>query len=351
MLLEKTVARIGELDAAAMEKARSHQKNLIKPYGSLGMLEDVAVKIAGITGEINPILEKKAVITCAGDHGVAARRVSVADQEVTRQMVRGFLDGGAAINVLARHAGARVICVDVGMAKPVDDPRLKVRRVGPGTDDIAAGPAMSREQARAAVEAGIEAAAGEMEQGAQLLATGDMGIGNTTPSTAILAAFTGFPVELITGKGTGIDREAMQRKSQIVEQALQVNKPDPREGLDVLAGVGGFEIGAIAGVILVAAASRVPVVIDGFISGAGAMIARALAPRAVDFVLASHLSEEPGHRVMLTWLGVRPMLQMNMRLGEGTGAALSFTLIDAALKIAREMATFDQAGVSDTGLR
>jgi nicotinate-nucleotide--dimethylbenzimidazole phosphoribosyltransferase len=351
MMLEKTVKRIGELDAGAMEKARGHQKNLIKPYGSLGMLEDVAVQIAGITGEVKPILENKAVITCAGDHGVAARKVSVADQEVTRQMVRGFLDGGAAINVLTRHAGARVICVDVGMAKPVDDPRLKVRRVGPGTGDITAGPAMSREQARSAVEAGIEVAAGEIKKGAQLLATGDMGIGNTTPSTAILAAFTGFPVALITGKGTGIDHEAMQRKGRIVEQALEVNRPDPRDGLDVLAGVGGFEIGAIAGVILGAAAFRVPVVIDGFISGAGAMIARALAPRSVNFVLASHLSEEPGHKVMLTWLGVRPMLQMNMRLGEGTGAALSFTLIDAALKIAREMATFDQAGVSDTGLR
>ncbi|HOB28757.1 MAG: nicotinate-nucleotide--dimethylbenzimidazole phosphoribosyltransferase [Dethiobacteria bacterium] len=351
MLLEKTIAGIGELNAEAMEEARGHQKNLIKPYGSLGMLEDVAVKIAGITGEVKPVLENKAVITCAGDHGVAARKVSVADQEVTRQMVRGFLDGGAAINVLTRHAGARVICVDVGMVKPVDDPRLKVRRVGPGTGDIATGPAMSREQARAAVEAGIEVAAAEIEKGVELLATGDMGIGNTTPSTAILAAFTGFPAFLITGRGTGIDREALQRKAQIVEEALKVNKPDPRDGLDVLAGVGGFEIGAIAGVILSAAASRVPVVIDGFISGAGAMIARALAPRALDFVLASHLSEEPGHKVMLTWLGVRPLLQMNMRLGEGTGAALSFTLIDAALKIVREMATYDQAGVSDTGLR
>ena len=351
MLLEKTIAAIGELNGEAMEKARGHQKNLIKPYGSLGMLEDVAVKIAGITGKIKPRLENRAVITCAGDHGVAARKISVADQEVTGQMVRGFLDGGAAINVLTKHAGARVICVDVGMIRPVDDPRLKVCRVGPGTADIAAGPAMSGQQARAAVEAGIEVAAEEVRKGVQLLATGDMGIGNTTPSTAILAAFTGFPVSLITGKGTGIDHETMQRKTQIVEQALNLNKPDPRDGLDVLAKVGGFEIGAITGVILAAAASRVPVVIDGFISGAGAMIARALAPGVVDFMLASHLSEEPGHKVMLTWLGVHPMLQINMRLGEGTGAALSFTLIDAALKIAREMATYDQAGVSDTGLR
>ncbi|MGI5876687.1 MAG: nicotinate-nucleotide--dimethylbenzimidazole phosphoribosyltransferase [Dethiobacteria bacterium] len=351
MLLEKTIERIRELDQEAMEKARGYQKNLIKPYGSLGMLEDVAIKIAGITGEAKPLLENKAVITCAGDHGVAAQNVSVADQEVTQQMVRGFLNGGAAINVITRHVGARVICVDVGIAKPIEDPRLKVHRVGPGTNNIATGPAMTLEQARAAVEAGIEVATEEIQGGTQLLATGDMGIGNTTPSTAILAAFTGFPVDLITGKGTGIDHAAMQRKARIVEQALEVNKPDARDGLDVLAKVGGFEIGAIAGVILAAAASRVPVVIDGFISGAGAMIARALAPRSVDFMLASHLSEEPGHKVMITWLGVRPMLHMNMRLGEGTGAALSFTLIDAALKIVREMATFDEAGVSDTGLR
>lgn len=351
MLLEKTIAGIGKLDAGVMEKARRHQKNLVKPAGSLGMLEEVAVRIAGITGAIKPVLEKKTVIVCAGDHGVAARKVSAADQEVTGQMVRGFLDGGAAINVLAGHVGAEVICVDLGMIRPIDDPRLRVHRLGPGTADIAAGPAMSRAQARAAVETGIAIAAGEIEKGVKLLATGDMGIGNTTPSTAILAAFTGFPVALITGQGTGIGPEAMQRKTQIVEQALRVNKPDPRDGLAVLAGVGGFEIGAIAGVILGAAALRTPVVIDGLISGAGAMIARALAPAALDFVLASHLSEEPGHRVMLNWLGVRPMLQMNMRLGEGTGAALSLPLIDAALKIAREMATYDQAGVSDRGLR
>ena len=351
-MLKKTIAKIGELDRGVMEKARSHQKDLIKPCGSLGMLEEVAIKIAGITREIKPALENKVVITCAGDHGVAAaQKVSAAEQEVTQQMVQGFLEGGAAISVISRHSGAKVICVDVGMVRPVEDGRIRSHRIGAGTADLASGPAMSREQAVAAVEAGIEVAAGEIEKGAQLLATGDMGIGNTTPSTAILAAFTGLPVSLITGKGTGIDGEARLRKVQVVEQALKINRPDPRDGLAVLAGVGGFEIGAIAGVILGAAASRVPVVIDGFISGAGAMIARSLAPRALDFVIASHLSEEPGHKVMMTWLDVSPMLQMNMRLGEGTGAALSFTLIDAALKIAREMATFDQAGVSDIGLR
>lgn len=350
MLLEETIAKIGELDKEAQARARRRQDALIKPMGSLGMLEDVAIKIAGITGETMPWLEKKAVITMAGDHGIAREGVSAASQEVTPQMVRGFLNGGAAINVLTRHAGARVVCVDMGMAKVVDDPRLVVRRIGPGTNNIAEGPAMTREQARAAVEAGIEIATEEIRGGTQLLATGDMGIGNTTPSTAILAAFTGFPVPLLTGKGTGLNPEGVQRKARLIEKALAVNTPDPRDGLDVLAKVGGFEIGGLAGVILGAAASRVPVVIDGFISGAAAMIARSLAPRAVDYMIASHLSEEPGHRIMLTWLGVEPMLHMRMRLGEGTGAALAFTIIDAALKIVREMATFEEAGVCDEGL-
>lgn len=351
MLLETTIKKISELQSEAMERARNHQKNLIKPYGSLGMLEEVAVKIAGITGEVSPNLEKKAVITCAGDHGVTKQGVSVAAQEVSKQMLIGMLNGGAAINVLSRHVGAEVICVDFGIVEQLDDPRLVVKRVAPATDDISQGPAMTREQARAAVEGGIETAIEAINKGKQLLATGDLGIGNTTPSSAILAAFTGFPVDLIIGKGTGIKHDAMQRKIRVVEQALSINKPDPRDGLDVLAKVGGFEIGGIAGVILGAAASRVPVVIDGFISCAGAMIARSLAPQSVDYMIASHLSEEPGHKIMLTWLGLKPMLHMNMRLGEGTGAALAFNLIDAALGIVREMASFDSAGVSDDGLR
>ncbi len=351
MLLEKIVDQIGGLDEEAMDKARDIQKNLIKPYGSLGMLEEVAIKIAGITREPRAQLRNKTVITCAGDHGVAAEGVSVADQEVTQQMVKGFINEGAAINVLARHVGAKVTCVDMGMIKAVDDPGVVMHRVGPGTKNISQGPAMTREEARQAVEAGIQVAMDEIASGAQMLATGDMGIGNTTPSTAILAAFTGFPPAIITGKGTGINSDAMIRKAKIVENAISINNPDPRDGLDVLAKVGGFEIGGIAGVILGAAASQVPVVIDGFISGAGAMIARALAPHSLDFVLASHLSEEPGHKMMMTWLDLSPMLHMNMRLGEGTGAALSFTLIDAALKVVSEMTTFDEAGVSDTGLR
>lgn len=350
MLMEDTISKIGELDREAQKKARQRQENLIKPMGSLGMLEDVAVKISGITGEVMPWLEKKTVITIAGDHGVARDGVSAASQDVTPQMVRGFLNGGAAINVLTRHVGAQVVCADLGMVKSVDDPRLISKRIGPGTNNIAEGPAMSREQARAAVETGIRLAADEIAKGTQLLGTGDMGIGNTTPSTAILAAFTGFPVSLLTGKGTGLDEAGVERKARLIEKALDLNKPDPRDGLDVLAKVGGFEIGGLAGVILGAAASRVPVVIDGFISGAAAMIARSLEPRSVDYMIASHLSEEPGHKVMLTWLGIEPLLQMRMRLGEGTGAALAFTLVDAALKIVKEMATFQEAGVCDDGL-
>ncbi|NPV29674.1 MAG: nicotinate-nucleotide--dimethylbenzimidazole phosphoribosyltransferase [Firmicutes bacterium] len=346
LLLESTIGKIGEICDEARAKARERLDQLTKPRGSLGMLEDVAAQIAGITGQSLPRLENKAVIVMAGDHGVVAEGVSAYPQEVTPQMVRNFLRGGAAINVLARQAGARVVCVDMGVAAPLDEPGLINRKIAPGTKNFISGPAMTREEARAAVEAGIEIANQAISEGVNLLATGDMGIGNTTPSTAILAAFTGFPVPLITGRGTGLDQPGVQRKVEVIEQALKVNNPDPRDGLDVLAKVGGFEIGGLAGVILGAAAARVPVVIDGFISGAAAMVARSLAPRAVNYVIASHLSEEPGHRVMLTWLGIKPMLQMQMRLGEGTGAVLAFHLVEAALRILREMATFGEAGVT-----
>lgn len=347
LLLEETIERIGSLDEGAVKAARRRLDSLTKPPGSLGMLEDIAAQIAGITGKIQPWLEKKAVIVMAGDHGVCEEGVSAFPQEVTPQMVLNFLKGGAAINVLARQAGAKVVCVDMGMVTPLEEPGLVIRRLGSGTKNLAAGPAMTLEQARSAVESGIEVATKEIvNNGIELLATGDMGIGNTTPSTAVLAAFTGFPVSILAGKGTGLDQAGIQRKISAVEKALAINKPDPRDGLDVLAKVGGFEIGGLAGVILAAAAARVPVVIDGFISGAAAMIARSLAPRSVHFMIASHLSEEPGHQVMLNWLGLKPMLHMGMRLGEGTGAVLAFHLIEAALRILREMATFEEAGVS-----
>jgi nicotinate-nucleotide--dimethylbenzimidazole phosphoribosyltransferase len=347
VLLEETIGRIGDLNGEVSQAACQRQDSLTKPPGSLGMLEDVAIKIAGITGQLYPQVDKKTVITMAGDHGVCAEGVNAYPQNVTPQMILNFLHGGAAVNVLSRHAGSRVVAVDMGIVAPLEAPGLLVRRIGPGTANMAVGPAMTREQARAAVEAGIEIASQEIAGGTQLLATGDMGIGNTTPSTAILAAFTGFPVAMLSGKGTGLDSPGMMRKIKAIEKALDVNRPDPRDGLDVLSKVGGFEIGGLAGVILGGAAAHVPVVIDGFISGAAAMIAKALAPKSINFMIASHLSEEPGHKVMCNWLGIQPMLHMNMRLGEGSGAVLTFPLIDAALKVMSEMATFEEAGVSE----
>ena len=311
------------------------------------MLEELAKKLAGIVRSPFPKVEDKVVIVMAGDHGVVAEGVSAFPQEVTPQMVYNFIRGGAGINVLARHAGARVVVADIGVAAEIDHPLLVKCKVRPGTANIARGPAMSREEAVRALEAGIEVVSREIERGADLVATGDMGIGNTTPSSAILAAFTGLPLDDIVGRGTGIDDERLRSKKEAITRALETNRPDPADALDVLAKVGGLEIGGLAGVILGAAARRTPVVIDGFISGAAALVAARLVPRAVDFMIASHVSEEPGHRHILRLLGLHPMLHLKMRLGEGTGAALAFHLVEAATKILAEMATFAGAGVSE----
>ena len=346
-LLERTIQSIQPLDAIAMDAARARQNRLTKPPGSLGRLEEISIQVAGITGQERPVIGDKVVITCAGDHGVVAQGVSAYPQEVTPQMVDNFLAGGAAINVLARHVGARVVVVDVGVAADFEtQPGLVVKKVAHGTADMTQGPAMSREQAVQAVEAGIEVMENEIAQGASLIATGDMGIGNTTPSSAIVAAITGLPVARVTGHGTGIDDIRLVHKVVVIEQALAVNRPNPDDALDVLSKVGGFEIGAIAGVILGAAAQRVPVVIDGFISTAGALIADGLAPLARDTMIAAHDSVEIGHKAMLDHLGLVPCLDFDLRLGEGTGAALVLSVVEAACKILDEMATFESAGVS-----
>jgi nicotinate-nucleotide--dimethylbenzimidazole phosphoribosyltransferase len=346
-LLERTIQSIQPLDAIAMDAARARQNRLTKPPGSLGRLEEISIQVAGITGQERPVIGDKVVITCAGDHGVVAQGVSAYPQEVTPQMVDNFLAGGAAINVLARHVGARVVVVDVGVAADFEtQPGLVVKKVAHGTADMTQGPAMSREQAVQAVEAGIEVMENEIAQGASLIATGDMGIGNTTPSSAIVAAITGLPVARVTGHGTGIDDIRLVHKVAVIEQALAVNRPNPDDALDVLSKVGGFEIGAIAGVILGAAAQRVPVVIDGFISTAGALIADGLAPLARDTMIAAHDSVEIGHKAMLDHLGLVPCLDFDLRLGEGTGAALVLSVVEAACKILDEMATFESAGVS-----
>lgn len=346
MNIEKLIEKIEPLNGEAMQKAMARLNNLTKPPGSLGVLEDLVVQLAGITGEFMPRAENKTVIVMAGDHGVVEEGVSIAPQSVTPQMVYNFLNGGAGINVLARFAGARVKVVDVGVADPaLSGIGLISRKVRLGTANMTKGPAMSREEVIQAISIGVEAAGDAIDQGSNLLATGEMGIGNTTPSSAILAVYTEAPLPVIVGRGTGLDDEGVQRKIKVIETALKVNKPDPADPLDVLAKVGGLEIAGMTGIILGAAARRVPVVIDGFISGVAALIACKLTPLSKDYIIASHLSEEPGHKIALEAIGLEPMLRMRMRLGEGTGAALAFNLIEAATRIMSEMATFAEAGV------
>lgn len=350
MPLNHLIASIAPLDQTATEAAKARQDALTKPQGSLGRLEKLSVQVAGITGDPVPNIQHKVALVMAGDHGVVAEGVSAYPQEVTPQMVYNFLRGGAAINVLARHVGARVVVVDMGIATPLEPhPDLIDRKIAPGTGNITRGPAMTREQATRSLMAGVEIVQELVQNGLDILATGDMGIGNTTPSAAIAAVFTGQPIVEIAGRGTGVDDAGLQRKVSAIQRALQVNQPDPRDSLDVLAKIGGFEIGGLAGAILAAAAHRRPVVIDGFISSAAAMIAVELAPQVRSYLIAAHTSMERGHHLMMDWLGVEPLLDLQMRLGEGTGAALALSLVEAACKILNEMATFGEAGVSKKG--
>ena len=346
--LEEVIGAIGPLDEGAMAQARRRQDSLTKPRGSLGRLEELSVQVAGITGQAVPRLAHKVIVTMAGDHGVVAEGVSLYPQEVTPQMVFNFLRGGAGINVLARHIGARVVVVDIGVAAPLGPhPGLLSRKVAFGTRNMARGPALSREEAWKAIEVGLGVVEEESARGLDIVGTGDMGIGNTTPSAAIAAVFTGQPVARVTGRGTGLDDARLSQKVSVIERALHINRPDPKDPLEVLAKVGGLEIGGLAGVMLGAAARRIPVVIDGFISGAAALIAVALCPQLKGYLIAAHLSSEPGHRLVLEHLGLKPLLNLEMRLGEGTGAALGISLVEAATKLLAEMATFTEAGVSE----
>jgi nicotinate-nucleotide--dimethylbenzimidazole phosphoribosyltransferase len=345
-MIDAVLKRISPLDEGAMRAARLRQDRLTKPRGSLGVLEDISVKVAGITGNPLPKPGKKMVLVMAADHGVTEEGVSLYPAEVTAQMVLNFLAGGAAINVLARHAGAQVRVVDIGVKTPLSHPGLTARKVRPGTGNMAMGPAMTREEAIAGVEVGIEVAMEEISGGMDFLAMGDMGIGNTTAASAVTACMTGLDPKEVTGRGTGIDDASLERKVQVIRRALEVNQPLPSDALDVLSKVGGLEIAGIAGAILACAAERRPVIIDGFISSAGALIAASLAPGATDYMIASHLSVERGHGAILEKLNLHPVINANMRLGEGTGAALAFLLVDASLKILVEMATFEEAGVS-----
>lgn len=347
MSLQTIISQIPELDQAAMDAARQRQDTLTKPPGSLGRLEALSIQIAGITGQPIPTIQHKVITTMAGDHGVVTEGVSAFPQDVTWQMVANFLHGGAAINVLARHVGARVIVVDMGVARDLEPhPRLSIKKIDYGTRNFTQGPAMSREQAEQALLAGASVVEAELENGFDLLGTGEMGIGNTTPSAAIAAVFTGrAPLEVV-GRGTGLDDEGVRHKAEVVQRGLELNQPDPTDALDVLAKVGGFEIAGLAGAMLAAAAHRKPILVDGFISTAAAMIAVGLAPQVRPFLIASHRSQEQGHRLMLEWLGLEPILDLDLRLGEGTGAALAMSVAEAACKTLAEMATFAEAAVA-----
>lgn len=320
------------------------------PPWALGQLMDLAEDLAGMTRSMSPPAVRRVVVTMAGDHGVTAEGVSKYPQEVTAQMVRNFVSGGAGINALARVVGAQVVVVDMGVAGELQDlaqsGKIISKRIGPGTRNIAQGPAMSREEAVRCVEAGIEIAL-DLGRSNDVFGTGDMGIGNTTPSSAIVAAITARPAAQVTGRGAGINEEQLAHKTDVVQKALDANKPDPADGLGVLAKVGGFEIGGIAGVILGAASLRKPVLVDGFISTAGALIAHSLVPASADYMIAAHNSMEQGHKVMLAHLRKRPLLDLDFRLGEGTGAALAMSLVDAAVRVLTEVRTFEEASVSE----
>lgn len=347
-LLNSTVKNIKPVNKEWFVAAQRHLDNLTKPQGSLGRLEEFAKQLIAITENNSPLLDKKVIFTFAGDHGVTEEGVSAYPKEVTPQMVLNFLRGGAGINVLARHAGADVVVVDIGVDYDFGELeeliKMKVMR---GTMNFTKGPAMSREDAVRCLETGIELANGYIKKGYRIFGTGDMGIGNTTPSSAIAAVLTDSPVPEVTGKGTGISDESLKRKIKVIEAGILLNKPNPEDAIDVLSKVGGAEIGGIAGLILGAASNGIPVVIDGFISTAGALIAYSLEPKVKDYMFAAHNSVEQGHKAMLEKIGLTPILDLGLRLGEGTGAALAMLMIEAGLKIYKEMASFSEAGVSD----
>lgn len=347
-LLTETLSKIQPLDPALLAQAQAKLDNKTKPLGSLGRLEEFARRYAAISGSLEPSTWKKVIFTFAADHGVVEEGISAFPKEVTVQMVFNFLAGGAGVNVLANHVRAEVLVVDIGVDHDFGDtPGLIGRKVARGTRNFAKGPAMTREEAVAALEVGIELANGCKAEGVAMVGTGEMGIGNTTPSSAIVAAISGRPVADLTHRGTGINDEALVRKVRVIEEGLAVNRPDPTDPVDVLAKVGGLEIAGIAGLILGCAANRIPVVVDGFISTAGALIAAELNPLVKDYLFAAHQSVEIGHAVMLERLGTAPILDLKMRLGEGTGAALAMGLVEAGVKILKEMATFEEAGVAE----
>lgn len=348
-VLTRTLDALRPLDADAVAAAREHQDRLTKPKGSLGGLEDVSVQLAGLAGvDPPPLPEPAVVVVFAADHGVHAQGVSPWPQEVTAQMVANLAAGGAVVNALAAQTGAQVLVVDVGVAGDVSGaPGVLARKVRAGTADLSTGPAMTRDEAVRAVEVGIAVAEQLVTDGARCLLTGDMGIANTTASAALIAALLGFDPADVTGRGTGIDDATLATKTDVVRRALGLHELDPADPVGVVAAVGGLEHAALAGLVLGASALRVPVVLDGVIAGAAALVAAALHPDALVAALAGHRSAEPGHAHALGALGLRPLIDLDLRLGEGSGAVLALPLVQCAARVLRDVATFDSAGVSD----
>ncbi len=349
-LLEGTISGIScQVDEDAMDAARERLANQARPAGSLGVMEDVSARLAGIRGSVNVCLENKQIVTCAGDHGVAEEGVSLFPSQVTPQMVYNFVNDGASVNVIAGHAGAFVTAADIGVVHDFEsDLPIFHKKVRHGTANFTREPAMTREEAVRSIEAGIEIV-NELngKKPLDLLGTGDMGIGNTTPSSAIIAAFSGIEVHRLTGRGTGIDDRALENKIRVIKKGLDLHRPDPKDPLDVLAKVGGLEIGGLAGLVLGAAAKKVPVICDGLISTAGALIACELAPAARTYLFASHQSVEIGHAYMHDRLGLRPLIDLGFRLGEGTGAAVCMGLLDLSTRILADIKTFEEVGITD----
>lgn len=350
--LDRAALAIGPLDEAAMRAAAAHQDALTKPAGSLGRLEAIAIRLAGIRGLSAPPVDRRAIVIAAADHGVTRQGVSAYPSEVTGQMVANFLAGGAAISVLAGASGARLTILDVGVAapRPIVPPEASARyldrRIRAGTADLTTGPAMTRDEALRSIGVGLAVADALARDGVDLLGVGEMGIGNTTSASALTAALTGTAPAEVTGRGTGLDPVGLARKIAVVGSAIARHRPDPRDPIGALAAVGGLEMGALAGLLIGAAAARVPVVLDGFITAAAALVAARLAPGLPPRLLAGHRSVEPGHAVILDDLGLEPLLDLDLRLGEGSGAALAMDLVVSAARLRDGMATFAAADVS-----
>jgi nicotinate-nucleotide--dimethylbenzimidazole phosphoribosyltransferase len=344
--LKETIGLIDGLNTTAQEQMEQHLNSLTKPLGSLGLLESLAIKIAGITGNAQPKIDPAMVVLMAADHGVTDEGVSAFPSEVTQQMVRNFITGGAAINVLSRVSNASVQVVDIGINGELQLPGVINRKIRFGTNNMVQGPAMVRAEAVSAIEAGIEVAQSAIQKGARLLALGEMGIGNTTASSAMAAVLGQISIDQVVGFGTGINPDDKDKKANVIKRAIEINQPNPADPIDVLAKVGGLEIAGLAGIVLGAAAARVPVLIDGFITAVAALTAVRITPACVHYLIASHQSMEPGHIFVNKLLGLQPLVNLNLRLGEGSGTAIALPIVRSAIQIANDMATFEQAGVS-----